>query len=63
MDILSPTKSESLTISEYTKMMSDKTFNQNVVRTRYQINHDWNSIDTGSFLVEYDHPVLRKKRL
>jgi hypothetical protein len=63
MNILSPTKSECLTISEYIQMMSDKNFNQNVVRMHYHINHDWNSADTGCFSVEYGRPALRKKKL
>ncbi|CAB5496350.1 hypothetical protein THERMOT_501 [Bathymodiolus thermophilus thioautotrophic gill symbiont] len=61
MNILSPTKSEHLTISEYIKMMSDESFNKKIVRTRYQINQDWSSNETGHFLVEYDHPVLRER--
>lgn len=63
MEVLSPIKSECLTISEYVKMMSDETFNKNVVRTRYRINSDWSSGETGCFVVEYDRPVLRTKKL
>ncbi len=63
MEILSPTKSECLTISEYVKMMSDENFNKHVVKTRYRINSDWSSAETGCFVVEYDRFVLRRKKL
>ncbi|CAC9963554.1 hypothetical protein [uncultured Gammaproteobacteria bacterium] len=63
MDILSPIQSEHLTISEYIKVMSDESLNKKIVRTRYQINQDWSSSETGRFLVEYDRPVLRTRAL
>ncbi|CAC9538684.1 hypothetical protein [uncultured Gammaproteobacteria bacterium] len=63
MDILSPIQSEHLTISEYIKVMSDESLNKKIVRTRYQINQDWSSSETGHFLVEYDRPVLRTRAL
>ncbi len=63
MEILSPIKSEKLTISEYTKVMSDETLRANIIRTRYEINHDWNDVDTGYFFVEYDRPTLREKTI
>lgn len=63
MNILSPTKSEYLTITEYLKMMSDKSLNAQIIKTRYHINQDWSSGETGHFFIEYDHPVLREKTL
>ena len=63
MNILSPTKSEYLTITEYLKMMSDKSLNTQIIKTCYHINKDWSSGDTGRFFVEYNHPVLREKIL
>lgn len=63
MRILSPTKSEKLSIDQYIEMMSNHQFNQHIKRTTYQINHDWSSSDTGHFIVEYDRPMLREKQL
>ncbi len=63
MNILSPIKSEYLTITEYIKMMSSESLNKHIIRTRYRINQDWSNSDTGHFFIEYDRPVLREKTL
>ena len=64
MTMLIPTKSEKLSIEEYTKMiLSDSISSRSIKSTKYEINHDWHSIETGKFVVEYDKLVLRERIL
>jgi hypothetical protein len=63
MDILSPVKQEFLNVDEYIDFMSDGSLSDKVARTRYEINKDWSSPETGYFVVDYKHPILREKSI
>ncbi len=63
MKVLTLVVSEKLSIEKYVRMMQDNNVNNKILSTKYEINHDWNSTDTGYFVVQYDRPILREKTL